>query len=331
MIALMAVAVSVQAAFLPAKRAAEPPRYDLRIISEVTTHSFAMGINNAGTVAVCGDGGGYAVGKNHVTDLGPGSWPSAVNDRGVVCGQQDMVACYWPTKGEPIMIGPPTDSVANAINNRNVVVGGAMIYSGFSGSVYPFVFDDGKSVLLSNESGTALAVNENGLIGGNVYRSGESWSMPCLWQKRKGVYIQIDLPLPTGAVRGYVLGLDEAGQPVGCCVSLQSGRIGATTWGYSRGVYTAYWLPGVSGLSYWAMGANSWGQVVGYDDSSACLWERGQVYDLNSLVVSGDSGCRLFAAMAINDAGQISCRAYYYATGCTVAVLLTPSRHSKPK
>lgn len=59
-----------------------------------------------------------------------------------------------------------------------------------------------------------------------------------------------------------------------------------------------------------ALGINETGIIVGQIFSpdlldKAVLWDEGQAYDLNALVLEGLDGTRLFAAYDINDAGQI--------------------------
>ena len=70
-----------------------------------------------------------------------------------------------------------------------------------------------------------------------------------------------------------------------------------------------------------AFGINASGQVVGWKDGHAFLWEDGAAYDLNGLIAS-DSGWTLTSAEGINDVGQIV--GWGSHDGQTHAFLLTP-------
>jgi hypothetical protein len=310
------------------------PGYELTIVSPVNRHGFAMGINNAGVViADCYDEQwnthGYAIGKQGARDLGPGTVTGGINNAGEVCGQMDLLASWWPkNRKDPVLIDTISNyySTANAISDSNKVVGGVMIWLGWGAYVQPYVYD-GTLHLLSDEVGTAMSVNNQGLVGGWVYRG---WNtVPVLWTRSKTGYSQIDLSPPAGAQDGYIDAVDEQGNAVGYSLIWSadgSYTCKATIWEDKGDRRTAMcggtFLPAFRQNS-WAQDINSRGQIVGEDDAVACLWENGLVYDLNNLVAD-TKGCMVFAAMGINDSGQIACRAYYYATGMTITVLLTP-------
>jgi len=297
------------------------PIYDLEVVSNPNCYAFAQSINDSGAIAAYGYPNGSSVhgliyGRDGVRDLGPNTWAADVNTGGVPCGQNYMIAAYWKNRRSVLIDKKGDYSVAYSINTIGDIA--------CSVAYRPYLFD-GKLHRLSENYGAAMVVNDDGLVGGNIYSPTNGHSVPVLWEKQKKGYVQLNLPLPVGAVEGYVYALDEQGNAVGYTVNA-SYAVRATVWtkGGSRRnpVYSAMYLPAFEANSF-AMGVNAKGQVVGAGEQSACIWQGGQVYDLNYRVVDL-KGCRLFAAMSINDSGQIACRAYYYATGYTVVVRLTP-------
>src|SRR5262249_41777517 len=54
-----------------------------------------------------------------------------------------------------------------------------------------------------------------------------------------------------------------------------------------------------------AFGVNRFGQIVGSADFRAVLWEDGQIYQLNDLLVAGTAAGSLGVARSINDKGYI--------------------------
>lgn len=324
MVALISTAVSVQGARLPAKPIAKAPSYDVTIIGAAIYYSSVV-VNNAGTVVANWGTDlpwdepthGYVASKEHMANLGPRSWATDINNKGIVCGQQDGIACYWTKTLRRVLLNTPgRSSFAHAISDSNIIVGEA-----FDEPVSAFAYD-GTMRILSTEAARAYAVNNAGLVGGVLNRNMSNDSVPVLWKKKLGTYRQIELPLPEGAADGYVSALSDAGAAVGVCNLAHSPR--ATVWRYNgaTGEYEAAYLPAFGGFCF-AAAVNARGQIVGDGDMMACLWDNGQVYDLNDLMPP-DSGCHLFQATGINDAGQISCLGQVAYD--TVAVLLTPSK-----
>ena len=318
MIALMAIAVVVEAAG-PIEKL-----YDVKIVSPANEYRFATGLNNAGVMTSYDSSGhGFINYGNQVVDLGPNTRTLDVNNRSIICGQKDFLSTVWPKGLWSYQIGPLCDySVANALNDKNEVAGGMMIpVTDTWEEVFPFVYNSvGALQLLSVNPGMAMAINNSGTAGGNVYRSNPYRSAPVYWQKSRGGYIQQDLPLLSGATGGYVESINDAGELVGSCVMLD-GIMHATKWQPTTSGYEAVYLPAPN--NGWAIAINNSGQVVGYDDSSARLWQDGQAYDLNLLVPPDENNCLLFAAMAISDKGSILCDGQNSA-GYTVEVLLVP-------
>ena len=306
MIALVAIAVSAEAAGLPVKRIGVQ-RYDLRVVSPAGENRFARGINDFGVMTGYGeDNHGYINFCNQVLDLGPNTWTGGASNNGTVCGQKDFQATVWLKGIWPIRVGPKSDySISNAISDRNTVVGEIMIpVTSWWQEAFPFVSEINRDFdVLSAEPGDALAINNFGTIGGNVYRSNPYRSVPVLWEKHRKEYSQIDLPLPNGGTDGYVWGVNDAGQVVGTCETADGMQ--ATAWQKTaNGEYTAVYLPTPD--QGWAMAINNRGQIVGNSNTAALLWMNGKTYDLNTLVPA-KYGIRLFAAMAINDFGWILC------------------------
>lgn len=303
------------------------PRYDLEIVGPLKSFPQAEGSNNRGDIAFNdwkdGSYHGFVVsGKGDIRDLGPHTWVYGINDAGAVSGQMNWQACLW--RGKRSVTIAPLESLANDANNAGQVVGGAMIPFWWGSIVFPFIFDGKSAKLLSDTPGSALAISDQGLTGGFTMPFGLE-SQPCLWtydewQKR---YAQINLPLPSGGLEGCVYDIDPKNSAVGYTY-LGNGFSRATIWVQNRRKtgYMAKYLTEFEGSS-WARAINSAGQIVGSGDQSACLWQNDEVFNLNDCV-RDSKDCQLFAAVAINDRGQITCRAQYVPTGYNVVVRLVP-------
>lgn len=315
---VLVVAAAATAARVTPVAPAAGPSYKLTIVSPLTTDTYPAGINDSGAIAATGDRA-YVFEHDKVRDLGPGTSARGINNSGAVCGWSGG-ACWWPKNKGPIYISPDMPlATPYAINNRNQIVGEVAGPPTFS--YVPFVYD-GKLTVLSAQQGAAMAINDQGIIGGCV--DGYYWFIPCLWVTNRRGYARIDLPLSDGDFGGGVRSINKRGEAAGWAETYA--KTMATIWRMRGKGYVAEYLPDADSHSV-AMSLNNRGQVVGciYGgwDSAACLWNEGRIDDLNELVADSQ-GCTLQIAVGINDSGQIACRARYSGTGRSVAVLLTP-------
>lgn len=321
--------------------------------------SSANGINNRG--AVCGqqreDDGSLSA--SHSLKGGPMlpicfpvdtdyAIANAINNPcdivgGVMVYQQwyGNITPFFLRHGSKIPKMLPGGSGSAFCNNDSGLIGGVQYCSGpaWSKAVIWQIDENGayqlKEVPLPDGAirGCVEAMNSSGDLSGYAVNYFEQ-VFACSWSLENGIYKPCWLPWITQAngIRG--LSNTSAGRniirssmalPQGTARVDDLGRpISAVDPGMMR-FQTNAWVAssdGVSQVNSWAMGINSKGQIVGADANRALLWQKGQVYDLNALV--DNKKFLVFAAMAINDKGQIAARAYCYRTGCTVPILLDP-------
>lgn len=250
------------------------------------SHSQANGINDAGVVvgestnahgvlhAFMFDGGSF-------TDLTPAdtsfSRARAINARGQIVGEQGPADGSHPPRaflyenGEMVdlgALGVDQRSQANALNNRNQVVGYSHVPSADPGATGPIshavLWDDRAIVDLGTfggSSASAWAINDAGQIAGTYTRrtDGVDVTRAFVYDLRTEVFTE--LPAPDGTTT-FATGINSAGDVVGQIILSPS-------------------------------------------NDHAVLWRGGVMVDLNE-VIPADSDVVLIGASAINDAGQIA-------------------------
>lgn len=204
--------------------------------------------------------------------------------------------------GNVTHLGIPPGSTWNypeAVNIHGQVVGA---YGGDDGSspTHAFIWDrEGGIRELSGigENGWARDINDNGQVVGS------SASGHFIWEN--GVTRILE-----SGISGSPVGINNQGQVL---IGSQFGP--AALW--ENGSVTP--LNQSLHCSIFAVNdINNQGQVVGIADTRpeyenvACLWENGELYDLNDLVPEGTP--KLIKALCINDAGEILCCAGDYET-----------------
>lgn len=283
--------------------------------------SFASGINDAGHVVGYADSDGisrafYTDGIDMDCLKSPGpSQAVDLNDKETIVGtffplhKDAQIACLWK-KGhlQPLRSLGGTFGFALAINNYDQVVGYSSIRLGSWSWAKPCLWQKGKITSLAEGIGWAFDLNNLTQIVGSVdFGYGQE---AFIWQD--GI---ISLLGP-----GYAYGINDLGQVVGF-YSLGEIIVPFTIIGNQTMI-----LPSL-GDSALALKINNRAQIVGYSQTKAgdraVIWENGQVVDLNLLVSSPD--WILFAALDINNSGQICCRGYNLKTHQTHAVLLSPN------
>jgi probable HAF family extracellular repeat protein len=251
--------------------------------------------------------------------------------------------------------GPDEQSQALAINDFGYITG----WSHDGGQAPPFLYDGTEIRALSGiPHGRGYGINSLGQVVGEMQLPlpQGSYFRGFLWQAG----IVTDLGTLSGNVvglssvarainsRGDIVGcsqvignpacfafyLDQQGmQQIGPAGSQatdinDAGQVVGTSWAgaflwESGGITYLGFLPGGGSSDAWAI--NRQGQVVGQatigHSSFAVLWEKGAIYNLESLIPAS-SGWRLWWASDINDRGQIV--GYGYHHGQQRGFLLTP-------
>lgn len=233
--------------------------------------SYAAGINDRGDIV-----GGSTVGfashafrwrDGRMSDLGtlggPNSSASAINNRGYVAGAADLPdgsthAALW-RDGPPIDLGTLGGpfSYATAINDRGEVVGFSMTASG---EPHAFVWRDGTMTDLGGMA-RAHGINNRGDI------VGDRAAVPVRW--RGSAVTELSTRFGQGTAinnRGQVAGYIFGG--------------GAFLWSGGRTVDLGL-LPDATFAQVGDL--NDRGQVVGYSDFDAFVWQSGRLTALPRL------------------------------------------------
>ncbi len=177
---------------------------------------------------------------------------------------------------------------------------------------------------LGGTCGFANALNSQGQVVGLSSRDGNLTFHPFLWSR--GVLADLGT---LGGDNGQATWINDPGDVVGEADLPGSQTHDAFLW--KRGVMSDL---GNLGLSSFAYGINSEGQIVGHSKINdgtfrAFLWEnRGPMIDLNSLISPG-SGLTLTDAFYINDRGEIA-GSGVLASGDQHAYLLIPCDEKHP-
>jgi probable HAF family extracellular repeat protein len=271
-----------------------------------------------------------------ITNLGllPGgcfSLPNAINSEGMMAGSADIgvidpvagvpeIRADFLYKGQILNLGTfgGTNSLANDLNNRAQVVGGAentdpdpWNFGGLAELASPtawhaFLWQDGLMRDLGTLGGPdsfAFLINESGLIAGFSFTNsipnpttGIPTVDPFLWNR--GAMTDLGT---LGGTFGYVAGLNNRGQVAG--FSNLAGDLANHAFLWDRGVLTDIGtLGGDNSNAFWI---NDAGQVVGNAQLAdgthhAFVWRDGKMTDLGTV---GDDPCS--NGFFINNRGQV--------------------------
>jgi probable HAF family extracellular repeat protein len=234
-------------------------------------------------------------------DLPPQSGTVAVNDSGMIAFttyREDRVVMLFDIPGIGIIEPPGASSFRPAaVNNLGQVVGyGANSRRGGLWTPQP----DGSFRFRSLEWFTPHAINDWGLMAGEL-----DDAAAIAWFEDGELRVEKLPGLPSGG-ESRALGINNFGEVVGF-----------SNWGLIR---PFLWTPtdglialADRGIAY---DVNDVGQIVGWTEDKvgvyACLWDDGQMLDLNALSGVGTKSFRLTAAEAINNAGHIVGRSTRY-------------------
>jgi probable HAF family extracellular repeat protein len=231
-------------------------------------------------------------------------------------------------------LGTGNDALAFFVNEAGQVAGFAYtnaIPNSTTGlpTFHPFLWEKGKGMRdLGSFGGTAVinlnGLNQRGQVVGSLTLPGDATWHPFLWDGER----LIDLGT-LGGDMSYGNWVNDAGEVAGQSALPGDQIFHGFLWKNGRMLDLGL-LPGDSFSD--TSNVNSKGQVVGLSGNSissrAVLWEKGHIFDLNTLVPAG-SGVTLTWALYINDRGEIS----GYGTlpnGDTHAVLLIPCDEDHP-
>lgn len=208
-------------------------------------------------------------------------------------------------------LGTGNDALAAFVNEAGQVAGFAYTNSIANPTTglptfHPFLWEKGKGMQdLGTIGGTIVfnisGLNRRGQVVGTQTLPGDATWHPFLWDGKK----LVDLGT-LGGDQDYGNWINDAGEVVGQGALPGAQEFHAFIWKKGKKIDLGL-LPG----DFWSDPAviNSRSQIVGASgnstSSSAVLWENGQIVDLNTLVSPG-SGLTLYAALYINDPGEIA-------------------------
>ncbi len=293
-------------------------------------HSFATAINNPGQIV------GYAFTASGQTE--GFIWQDAmsplnsflgqafdINDDGTIVGTffingTMQASVFKEGKLKGLGVVPGGYSFAKAINQKEGVVGGKAVASRDGFSTHAYLWGKhGQGVdlgTLGGASSWATAINDNGEIVG-VANTGGWQDHAFLWSKGK----MDDLSTLGGTTSGATH-INKKGQIVGYAAD-NNNKLHACLW--DEGQVDS--LGDFFGNS-WAMAINDESLIVGYFESPSGLRAFSydiptkQLVDLTALL-AGVSPWQVFAAIDINDNGQIA--GLGYLNGRTHAILILPT------
>lgn len=278
--------------------------YQITDLGNLGGNTYAYDINNAGQVvgeSSLGDGRNHAfVWQNGImTDLDPFGYSSsahAINSAGHIAGQRSSTGAAGESRavlwrdGAMLQLWAES-SYATAINDLDQIVG----YMIPEPNV--FFWQDGSSQPLWSFGGNGRAhdINNAGMIVGSAYVGYSSPDVANLWKD---------------GTRRILGSLVDGQSSLAIAINSDGTAVGNSTDG--QGMYAVLWadgsiqdlnVPASHGQSS-AEDINDVGQVVGWANQGAFLWENGITTFLADLIPA-DSPVEPVWATAINDSGQI--------------------------
>jgi len=229
----------------------------------------------------------------------------------------------------PPYVSPPQTATANGIGSDGTVVGGWGNFQ-VGPNPLPLTWKPGSEPVslfetLGYPNGTAEAMNGLGQIAGRVTDPTVLFTERAFLLTGRSVMM---FPPAPNALTSRANALSSNGRVAGRGDALaRNGSVlmrafywdGSSLFDIGLGPIPSAEPPGLD-----PGGVNALGQVVGAGSSGrAFLWQNGQLYNLEDLVVDTGSACYL-GSSGINDRGQIIVERF--ATGGTKGAILTPIR-----
>jgi len=232
------------------------------ILSPASSESYAYGINNAGTAVgiVYLDGQAYGTIWNgsQPTQLGAGSYATAINNEGEVAGGNGQAFIEANGQIQELATAPGIGwSAAYGINDSGTVVGDGQLSNGtFRGIVWS---PDGGMVVLGTWGGTssqATAVSDGGEVVGFA-------SLANGYQHAFSMLDAMMIDLGTLGLSSYAYGVNDSGEVVGYSY-LDNGQQQAFLYDDGTMFNLNSLLPTDSGWDLMAAyGINDAGQITG--------------------------------------------------------------------
>lgn len=281
--------------------------------------------------------------------------PNAINNLGQVVGYRSYEQ-GGGTSFEPTLFKPASRTVvalrgsagadrgtATAINNRSQIVGYEFSVAGGPFPQAVMYFASGRPATALNEPEGAVGsfaqdINELGQIVGFAGRMGSA-PYP-LWHATlfgTGTRPARDLGMLPGGYESAAQAVNDKGQAVGYTRFIGSVAFYMRATLFDVGTGLQVNLDGLSAeddpLGSTARAVNNRGQVVGdinlkaftppYELANGFLWQRGQMKNLNSLLMPG-AGWHITSAYGIDELGRIAANGVEVSTGRRRALLLRP-------
>lgn len=318
-------AITVAAVLATSLPAVAAPQYKVEFLRAESPYggdypnsgTVALSINDAGMVA--GSAGAGGMNSAFTWQDGQFSWlaprtqewkANSINNQGTVVGSTRVgsteSAVVWQNNTAQV-VAQGSNAWLGSINNAGTAVGSmkaspsdhtqAIIWQNNSLSTLPSIAGATNSY--------ATGINDAGVVIGLSFVPGTT--VAWIWQDGQTQPLTLD-----GATLTNVTAINNQGDIVGA----RSGQFVLWRQGQSTLLES---LPGNGAAAPYAL--NEKGQVVGesygtVDDlgipwARATLWENGQAYNLNDLVVNSLEGGTLQYAFDINEKGQITGRAAF--------------------
>jgi uncharacterized membrane protein len=311
---------------------AQPAHYEARVLPGFGGDTArGLAVSNSGAVAGEGTRSGqtYPIVAAWIEgvafDLGGSGFSLAgargVTDWGLVVGFHDHFgarALYAVPPDYPPMEIP---ELATTISQAYAINAGGEIVGSYTSSTRPYVLRAGvltQLPLIGGTQGMANAISNTGFIAGWTNHDASGGFVAVRWVN------DVPTQLVGGASVNNAYGVNDEGWTVGYASGAPLTTYEASLWTdptarINLGSINGNW----NNIAY---GINNHRQIVGASGDRGFIYESGQIYDLNALVVASSwpsAGWTVSDARAISDSGFIAGQATHGAQ--TFALLLVPT------
>lgn len=265
---------------------------------------------------------GLKNGTEIVTLPGRGGFSRSINDSGFIVGTADELpgptdrGLLWSPNGSggynlAIYDFGGVESYFYDINNSNQIAGAHIYASGKRNAVF---WENNLKIDLPSLGGDenfTSAINDNTVIAGYIDTdgadNGTNTYEAAIWQKDSNGNFVLSRLGTFGAAQSLAKDININNDLVGQLVNVEEDVTTRSPFLFKDG--NKIDLGSFGGTVGDALSINANTQIVGYSNTGsnvahAFLWENGQLFDLNNLLVNG-SGWQLTQATGINDLGQI--------------------------